>query len=123
MDRLDFNGKTFKLTRDHVYEGIRKDGGLCPLALALWDFFVDDVDTDDIDTDEICINVDFQMVTVEYSTMDEDGDDYTCDLVLNDAIIDFIRDFDDELIACKEFAGRTVYIEPLEDQRYKLSFV
>lgn len=123
MDKLDLNGKVFELTRDHVYEGVHKDSGQCPLALALWDFFVDDVNTDDIDTDEICINVDFKMVTVEYSTMDEDSDDYTCDLVLNDAISDFIRDFDDELIAYKEFAGRTVHIKLLEDQHYKLSFV
>ena len=39
MDKLDFNGRTFELTKDHIREGIRKDGGECPLALALRDFF------------------------------------------------------------------------------------
>ena len=123
VDRLSLNHQTFELTKDHIREGVRKDGGQCPLALALWNFFVDDMNTDDIDTDDICINVDFKMVTVEYSAMDEDSDNYTHDFVLDDAISNFIRDFDIELIDYREFEERTMRIELLEDQSYKLSFV
>ena len=39
MDKLDFKGRTFELTRDHIHEGIRKDGGGCPLALTLREIF------------------------------------------------------------------------------------
>lgn len=39
MDKLDFNGRTFELTRDHLREGICKDGGGCSLALTLREFF------------------------------------------------------------------------------------
>lgn len=122
MNKLDLNGKTFELTNDYVYEGVRKDSGQCPLALALWDFLTYDMNTGEIDTDELCINVDFKIVTVEYSTMDEDSAYYTCYLALDDAITDFICDFDNELIAYKQFMGRTVHVELLEDQSYKLSF-
>ena len=63
------------------------------------------------------------MVTVEYSAIGEDSDDYTYDFVLDDAISNFIRDFDIELIDYREFEERTMRIELLENQSYKLSFV
>ena len=114
MDKLDFNGKTFKLTRDHIYEGIRKDGLECPLAITLRDFLISDMNMDD----EIEISVQF-----EYAEVYNDNDDCKHYFLLDDAITDFIRDFDNERIAYKEFQGRSMRIETLEDQHYKLSFV
>ena len=124
MDKLDFNGKTFELTSDHIREGIRKDGAECPLALTLRDFFFCDMNLEnDPNLDYIEINVGFKTVSIESVPIDEDSDIWTCDFVLDDAITNFIRDFDDELIAYREFQGRTMRIELLEDQSYKLSFV
>ena len=124
MDKLDFNGKTFELTSDHIREGIRKDVSECPLALTLRDFFFGDMNLEnDPNLDYIEINVGFKTVSIESVPIDEDSDIWTCDFVLDDAITNFIRDFDDELIAYREFQGRTMRIELLEDQSYKLSFV
>ncbi len=114
MDRSDFNGKTFKLTRDHVYEGIRKDGWGCPLAITLRDFLISDMNIDD----EIQIAVQF-----EYAEIYNDNGDCEHYFLLDDAITDFIHDFDNEYIAYKEFQGRTVRIETLENQHHKLFFV
>ena len=124
MDKLDINGKVFKITNDHVYEGIRKDGGGCPLALALRDFLCCDTSLrDEPNLDYLEINVDFKTVSIEYLSVN--GDTYTWepDVVLDEAITDFIRDFDNELIAYRQFMGKTVHVELLEDQSYKLSFV
>ena len=124
IDRLGLNCKKFKMTRDHIFEGIRKDGGGCPLALALRDFFFCDINLeDDPNLDDIEVSVDFKTVSVESVPINEDSDTWTIEFVLDEAVADFIHDFDDELIAAKEFMGRTVRIELLEDQSYKLSFV
>ena len=124
MDRLDFKGKNFELTNDHVREGIRKDGGECPLALALRDFFFYAMNLeDDPNLDDLEINVDFKTVSVEYVAINEESDPWTYDFIIDNAVSDFIHDFDDECIAYREFEGRTVHIELLEDQHYKLSFV
>ena len=124
MDKLDFNGRTFELTRDHLREGIRKDGGGCPLALTLREFFFYDLNLkDDLNLDDLEINVDFKTVSVEYVAINEDSDTWTVEFVLDGAVTDFIHDFDDELIAYKEFMGRTVHIIILEDQHYKLSWL
>ena len=59
MDKLDFKGRTFELTRDHMFEGIRKDGVGCPLALALRDFLFCDMNLeDDPNLDDLEISVD-----------------------------------------------------------------
>lgn len=124
MDKLILNRKKFRLTRDHAFEGIRKDGGGCPLALALREFFFCDMNLeDDANLDDLEINVDFKTVSVEYFAINEDSDTWTIEFVLDEVVTDFIHDFDDELIAPKEFMGRTVRIELLEDQSYKLSFL
>lgn len=124
MDRLDLDRNTFELTKDHIREGIRKNGGECPLALALKDFFFCDINLeDDPNLDDLEINVDFKTVSVEYVAINEDSAIWIYDFVIDNAITDFIRDFDNELIAYKEFQGRTVRIEMLQDQHYKLSFV
>ena len=124
IDRLELNCKKFKLTRDHLFEGIRKDGGGCPLALALRDFFFCDMNLeDDTNLDDLEVSIDFKTVSVEYVAINEDSDAWTIEFVLDEAVTDFIHDLDDELIAAKEFMGRTVRIELLEDQSYKLSFL
>lgn len=124
MDRSDLDRKTFELTKDHIQEGLRKDGGECPLALALRDFFFYDMNLeDDLNLDDLEINVDFKTVSVEYVAINEDSDIRIHDFVIDNTITDFIRDFDNERIAYKEFQGRTVRIEMLQDQQYKLSFV
>lgn len=124
IDKLDFNGRTFELTRDHLSEGIRKDGGGCPLALTLREFFFYDLNLkDDLNLDDLEIDVGFKTVSVEYVAINEDSDTWTVEFVLDGAVPDFIHDFDDELIAYKEFMGRTVHITILEDRHYKLSFV
>jgi len=124
MNKLDINGKVFKITNDHVYEGIRKDGGGCPLALALRDFLCCDTDLkDDSNLDYLEINVDFKTVSIEYLAVNGDTYTWECDVVLDDAITDFIHDFDNERIAYRQFMGRTVHVELLEDKHYKLSFI
>ena len=114
MDRLDFNGKTFKLTKDHVYEGTRKDGWGCPFAMTLRDFLISDMNMDD----EIEIAVQF-----EYAEIYDENGDCKYHFLLDDAITDFIRGFDNECIVYKEFQGRTVRIETLENQHHKLFFL
>ena len=124
MDKLDLDRKIFELTRDHICEGIRKDDGGCPLALALREFFFYDMNLeDDTNLDDLEINVDFKTVSVEYVAINEDSDTWIYDFIIDNVVSDFIHDFDDECIAYKEFAGRTVCIELLEDQSYKLSFL
>lgn len=78
---------------------------------------------DDLNLDDLEINVGFKMVSVEYVAINEDSDTWTVEFVLDGAVTDFIHDFDDELIAHKEFMGRTVHITILEDRHYKLSFL
>ena len=76
---------------------------------------------DDTNLDDLEINVDFKTVSVEYVAINEDSDTWTYDCITDNAVSDFIHDFDDEYIVYKEFEGRTVHIELLEDQHYKLS--
>lgn len=72
---------------------------------------------DDPNLDDLEINVDFKTASIEYVSINEDSDVWTYEFVLDDAVTNFIYDFDHECITY--FEGRIVRIELVEDQTYK----